>query len=81
MSWPESKTKSPPRRLSTTAPVTPGAHTIGPSRISEVLEQRVAAVLGGRDHERYCSLPSASPYGPAMPLCSSSSTAPATERG
>ena len=31
--FPQSITKSPPRRLNTTAPSTPGAHTTGPSKI------------------------------------------------
>ena len=32
-SWPQSNRKSPPRRLTTTAPSTPGAQTNGPPRI------------------------------------------------
>src|SRR6185437_8132591 len=32
-SWPDSNRKSPPRRLTTTAPSTPGAQTMGPPRI------------------------------------------------
>ena len=52
MSWPDSKQKSPPRRLSTIAPVTPGVHTIEPvDDLLQMLQQRVAAALGRFEHE------------------------------
>ena len=68
-SSPESRMKSPPRKLTTTAPSTPGAQTMAPIEdLAEVFEQWVAPVFGCLHHPAVLVPAQRQPVRPADPV-------------